>query len=111
MQGARLSSTTEGKSGSELKGEEMYPKKDYCGDGVYVEVEAGRLKVTTDNGIEVTNEIYLEPETFAALRRYVDRVAEVNEKRLAVGLKPLRFGPVTPKIGKDGDNNDWGKHG
>jgi hypothetical protein len=49
--------------------------KDYLGGGVYVELEPGMLKLTTENGCsEATNTIYLEPEVLAALLRYVERV-------------------------------------
>lgn len=45
--------------------------KVYLGDGVYVQVENGMLKLTTENGIEVTNTVFLEPEVWAALMHYV----------------------------------------
>jgi hypothetical protein len=34
----------------------------YLGDGCYAEWEHGLLKLTTSNGIETTNTVYLEPE-------------------------------------------------
>ncbi len=45
--------------------------KAYIGDGVYVEIEDGMLKLTTEreNGIET---IYLEPAVFQALRDYYE---------------------------------------
>lgn len=50
------------------------PTKAYLGDGVYVdmwpEVDGG-LILTTENGIETTNRIYLEPQTIIALSRYL----------------------------------------
>lgn len=48
--------------------------KVYLGDGVYVEFDRApnMLKLTTENGIEVTNTIYLEPEVYTALVAYVD---------------------------------------
>lgn len=45
--------------------------KAYLGDGVYVEVDNGQLKLTTENGICVTNTVWLEPQVYAALNRYV----------------------------------------
>lgn len=48
--------------------------KDYLGDGVYVDVEKGMLKLTMENGIETTNTIFLEPEVYEALVRYVERI-------------------------------------
>ena len=45
--------------------------KRYLGDAVYVDVERGRLKLTTEDGISASNTIYLEPEVYAALIAYV----------------------------------------
>ena len=47
--------------------------KEYLGDGVYVDIEDGMIKLTTENGIEVTNTIYLEPNVYSALQEYVKR--------------------------------------
>jgi endo-beta-N-acetylglucosaminidase D len=47
---------------------------DYLGDGVYVEMEGGMIKLTTENGICVTNTIYLEPDVYMALVDYVKRL-------------------------------------
>ncbi len=41
--------------------------KDYLGDSVYVCVENGMVKLTTENGEGASNVIYLEPEVFRAL--------------------------------------------
>ena len=52
-------------------------QKHYLGDGAYAEFDGFGLWVTTENGIEVTNRIYLEPEVMASLLRvagqYFDR--------------------------------------
>ncbi len=53
--------------------------KTYLGDGVYVNVEHGMIKLTTENGIDVTNEILLEPEVWQALDRFVERVWNYHE--------------------------------
>ena len=45
-------------------------KKVYLGDSVYVEVDRGMLKLTTENGFGPSNTIYLEPEVLAALLEY-----------------------------------------
>lgn len=49
---------------------------DHLGDGVYAAIECGMIRLTTGahEGPHVTNTIYLEPEIYAALVRYVDRV-------------------------------------
>lgn len=54
----------------------MSDKKDYLGDGVYVDiyVDGESILLTTENGIEVQNSIVLEPEVYDALLRWVDRV-------------------------------------
>lgn len=47
--------------------------KEYLGDAVYVDIERGMLKLTTEDGYRTTNEIYLEPEVYEALLRYVEQ--------------------------------------
>lgn len=39
----------------------------YLGDSVYVDLELGQVKLTTENGIEKTNTIFLEPQVMDAL--------------------------------------------
>ena len=46
-------------------------EKQYLGDSVYVEVEDGMLKLTTDNGTGASNTIYLECAVFNNLVEYV----------------------------------------
>jgi hypothetical protein len=45
--------------------------KSYLGDGVYAEIERGEIVLTTEDGINTTNRIVLEPEVLAALLRYL----------------------------------------
>lgn len=48
--------------------------KTYLGDGVYVEYDNyEQVVLMTDNGIETTNTIYLEPAVLAALLEYLKR--------------------------------------
>lgn len=49
-------------------------QKDYLGDGVYVNFDGCMFVLTTEDGISVTNCIFLEPEVYTALTRYVDRL-------------------------------------
>lgn len=66
------------------------PTKDYIGDGVYVEMEDGMIKVTTEDGLpgeEETNVIYLEPEVYKALVRFADRVAKEDKRFKREGEK------------------------
>lgn len=51
--------------------------KAYLGDGVYVDVENGMLKLTTENGIGASNTIFLEQEVWDALVKYVDSLQRV----------------------------------
>lgn len=45
-------------------------EKTYLGDGVYIDATPdGLVALSTENGISVTNVIYLEPEVIAALLR------------------------------------------
>lgn len=49
-------------------------RKQYLGDGAYVEFDGYALVLTAENGIQATNRIVLEPEVYAALVAYVDRL-------------------------------------
>ena len=51
-------------------------EKEYLGDSVYVDIEDGMVKLTTENGLphDPSNTIYLELEVYQALTRYVDRL-------------------------------------
>ena len=53
-------------------------KKAYLGDGVYVEVENGMLKLSTSNGESDTNTIYLEREVFNNLVFYAEETDKVQ---------------------------------
>jgi hypothetical protein len=55
--------------------------KEYLGDSVYVEVERGMLKLTTDNGFGASNMIFLEAEVYYALNRYVANKVIVSLER------------------------------
>jgi hypothetical protein len=50
--------------------------KTYLGDGVYVSRSEIGLELTTEDGISVTNRIFLEPEVLGALLRYVERLSK-----------------------------------
>lgn len=58
----------------------MRGNRTYLGDGVYASFNNanGMLRLTTENGIIATNEIFLEPEVYAALVTYVDRLKAQN---------------------------------
>ena len=48
------------------------PKKVYLGDSVYVDTDGYGLTLTTENGYGPSNTIYLEPEVFDSLVKYVE---------------------------------------
>ena len=52
-------------------------KKTYLGDSVYVEIERGMFKLTTENGHGPSNTIYLEPFVFEFLKNYVEQEKEI----------------------------------
>jgi len=54
----------------------MSDKKEYLGDGCYVEYRGACVVLTTSNGIEDTNRIVLEHETYTAFLRYMERLKE-----------------------------------
>lgn len=47
--------------------------KEYLGDSVYVDIESGMLKLTTENGMDASNTIYMEPFVYLALADYWER--------------------------------------
>lgn len=50
--------------------------KEYLGDGVYADTNGFHIILTTSNGIEITNRIYLEAEVIEALLRYLKAMKE-----------------------------------
>lgn len=50
--------------------------KTYLGDGVYAEIRPYHLVLTTEDGISVTNEIFLEPEVLEALQLFLKKTEE-----------------------------------
>ncbi len=49
----------------------IVPKKDYLGDGVYAEYDGYMVKLTTSNGLQDTNTIYLEPGILKSLKLFL----------------------------------------
>lgn len=57
-------------------------QKAYLGDGVYASVANGMLRLTTENGLHVTNEIWLEPEVLAALQDYLSTLKDHHMRKV-----------------------------
>lgn len=55
-----------------LTGRDPMSKKEYIGDGVYVDFDGWALVLTTENGIETTNRIVLETDVYTSLVNYVE---------------------------------------
>lgn len=49
-------------------------EKTYLGDGCYARYDGNGVVLTTENGVETTNTIYLEPEVYASLVALIDRL-------------------------------------
>ncbi len=49
------------------------PHREYIGDGVYVTFDSFHLVLTTENGIQITNEIFIEPQVWLNLTEYVKK--------------------------------------
>lgn len=64
--------------------------KAYIGDGVYVELENGMIRLTTENGIEATNTIFLEPKVWRALKAWVERLEKCvrSEQQAMTAAEP-----------------------
>lgn len=45
--------------------------KTYLGDGVYVAEDGEGIRLTTEDGISVTNTIFIEPEVYEALLKFM----------------------------------------
>ena len=51
--------------------------KQYLGDGVYADFDGHHIQLTTENGVDTTNQIALEPEVMTALERYAKSLRAV----------------------------------
>ncbi len=60
---------------------EAAPRKDkqYLGDGVYIANDGYHLVLTTENGIETTNTIYMDGNVVASFHRYIEWLKEKSK--------------------------------
>ena len=52
----------------------MKIEKDYMGDGIYADDEGYAMRLTSENGISVLQEIVIEPFMLQAINRYAVRM-------------------------------------
>ena len=58
------------------------PEKTYLGDAVYIQVAgSGVITLTTEDGIDASNTIYLEPEVAGKLVAYLHHAKWVRDMR------------------------------
>jgi hypothetical protein len=71
----------------------MIETKQYLGDSVYVEFDGLGLILTTENGKETdpSNQIYLEPEVYTALVKYIENLKNLKKE---LTEKPKSYAPV-----------------
>lgn len=56
----------------------MSALKQFIGDGVYADLNAaGQIVLTTENGVSITNTIFLEPEVWRDLVLYVEKLVKL----------------------------------
>ena len=65
------------------------PAKRYLGDSVYIEVENGMLKLTTNNGACDVATIYLEVEVYEGLVTFYEEAARVARYEQAVAREKV----------------------
>ncbi len=65
----------------------MMPKE-YLGDSVYVDFDGWMLTLTTENGMGASNIIHVEPEVYAALEKYVERLKAANAEHAKAKTTP-----------------------
>lgn len=53
--------------------------KKYIGDGVYINFAEGQVIITTENGIDVINIIFLEKEVSVSLIEYIKELIDSGQ--------------------------------
>jgi hypothetical protein len=56
----------------------MSEKKQYIGDGVYLDFDKFDLILTTENGVEATNTIYLDFSVFTNLVDFAQKIGWIE---------------------------------
>lgn len=58
----------------------MKETKIYLGDAVYCEFDGYQFRLTTEDGMGPTNEIFLEPQVLDILNKFADKVLKPQEE-------------------------------
>ena len=64
-------------------------EKRHLGDSVYCEVEDGMFKLTTEDGVNATHTIFLQPDVFEELARYVTKAYKAYNEHYWPDGKPV----------------------
>lgn len=54
------------------------PAKSYLGDGLYAAFDGFHIILTAENGIEISNQVYLEDQVFESLLLFAEKVWNVK---------------------------------
>lgn len=56
-----------------IQADKAATEKEYLGDGLYARALHGQVWLTAENGIEVLEQVALDPSTLAAFLKYAER--------------------------------------
>jgi len=71
----------------------MAEKKRYLGDGVYADFDGYSIILTSENGVQILDRIYLEPDVYNALTQYVEHLMPTVDES---GTMPKHVGQSAP---------------
>ena len=55
-------------------------EQEYIGDGAYARYDGYSFWISTSDGLNVTNQVCLEPEVLKSFLQYVKKIAGTNEE-------------------------------
>jgi hypothetical protein len=67
----------------------MNDRKTYLGDGVYVRIDVRGIWLTTENGVEATNSIFLEPEVLRSFSLWLGGLSDPSFHLLTAGIPSI----------------------
>lgn len=56
--------------------EQLKKESDYIGDGVYAHFDGYQIRLFSSNGIEILEQVFLDPGTLSSFYNYVERLKE-----------------------------------